>query len=217
MFVTFEGLDLSGKSTQAECLHRRLQRMQQLGQGTPGGVIHLREPGGTAISERLRTLLLDRSQLAIDDRTELMLFSASRAQLVAEVIRPALASGAIVICDRFFDSTTAYQGYGRGLDCEEVRRVNEVATGGLTPDYTVLVDITIEEMGRRAAAAGQVADRMEASGVAFYERVRRGYHALAADHPERFIVIDGMRAVETVEEDIWRALARRLPVSEAQT
>jgi dTMP kinase len=217
MFVTFEGLDLSGKSTQAERLVARLRRMEELGHRIPGGVVGLREPGGTALSERLRTLLLDRNQLAIDDRAELMLFSASRAQLVAEIIRPALASGAIVICDRFYDSTTAYQGHGRGLDLEEVERVNRVATGGLTPHCTILVDITVEEMGLRAASAGQVADRMEASGVAFYERVRRGYHALAAVHPERFVVIDGMRGVEEVEKEIWRALARRLSISEVLT
>jgi len=217
MFVTFEGLDLSGKSTQAERLVARLRRMHRAGHGPPGSVVYLREPGGTALSERLRSLLLERSRLAIDDRAELMLFSASRAQLVVEVIRPALGAGAIVVCDRFVDSTTAYQGYGRGLDLEEVDRVNAVATGGLSPGCTILVDITVEEMSLRAAATGLPADRMEASGIAFYERVRRGYHALAASHRERFIVIDGMRAVETVEEDIWRALARRLPVSEALT
>jgi dTMP kinase len=215
MFVTFEGLDLSGKSTQADRLVARLRRLHEAGQGKPGGVVHLREPGGTALSERLRHLLLDRNQLAIAERTELMLFSASRAQLVAEVIRPALAAKAIVICDRFYDSTTAYQGYGRGLDLDEVQWVNRVATGGLTPDCTVLVEISVQEMHARRASGGQEADRMEGSGAEFYERVRRGYRALAGAEPERFVTVDGMRPVEIVEEDIWRALSRRLQVSEA--
>jgi len=216
MFVTFEGLDLSGKSTQAERLLARLRGMQRAAQVFPGGVVALREPGGTALSERIRPLLLERSQLRIDERAELMLFSASRAQLVAEVIRPALERGAVVVCDRFYDSTTAYQGYGRGLDLEEVQRVNRAATGGLRPDCTVLVDITVEEMHRRARIAGKDPDRMEAAGVAFYERVRRGYRTLASLEEERFLVIDGMREVTQVENDIWRVLARRLSVMEAQ-
>jgi dTMP kinase len=216
MFVTFEGLDLSGKSTQAERLLARLRGMHRTVEVFPGGVVALREPGGTALSERVRPLLLERSQLRIDERAELMLFSASRAQLVAEVIRPALARGAVVVCDRFYDSTTAYQGYGRGLDLEEVQRVNRAATGGLRPDCTVLVDITVEEMGRRARSAGKAPDRMEAAGAAFYERVRRGYLTLAALEEERFLVIDGMREVRQVEDEIWRVLARRMSVLEAQ-
>ena len=204
MFLTFEGVDCSGKTTQAAILVEALRARR-------GSIVHfIREPGGTAISERLREILLDRSNLELSELTELFLFSASRAQLVAEIIRPALGRGEIVVCDRFYDSTSAYQGYGRGLDLDAVRRINAVATAGTDPDLTVLVDITVEEIEARKRASGGVPDRMEKSGRAFFERVRKGYLAIAREQPGRFVVIDGMRNVNDIARDIRRAVDERL-------
>lgn len=196
MFITFEGLDFCGKSTQVTEFINRLQQEETV------EVLRLREPGGTKIAERIRGLLLDRDHLEMHPLTELLLFSASRSQLVHEVIRPALTRGAVVVCDRFYDSTTAYQGYGRGLDLEAIRRITDVATGGLTPDQTFFVDIEVEEIERRKLGAGVPADRMESSGKQFYERVRDGYRALAASEP-RFAMINGMNDVGSVARAIW--------------
>ncbi len=203
MFLTFEGVDCSGKTTQAAILVDALR-------AAGGTRVHvIREPGGTAISERLREILLDRSNLELSDLTELFLFSASRAQLVRDIILPALGRGEIVVCDRFYDSTTAYQGYGRGLDLEAVRMINSVATGGTDPDLTVLVDISVGEIQARKAASGKGTDRMESAGREFYERVRGGYLAIARGNPERFVVIDGMRSVEDIARDVRRAVEER--------
>ncbi|MGA9116130.1 MAG: dTMP kinase [Bacteroidota bacterium] len=200
MFITFEGLDFSGKTTQATLLVRRL--------ASDGRVVHfLREPGGTPISERIRDLLLDGRYPEMGDVTELLLFSAGRSQLVREVIGPALARGEDVVCDRYADSTTAYQGYGRGLDSAAVRAVNALATGGIRPDLTIFVDIPVEEIAPRKAAAGQPFDRMESSGREFYERVRAGYAALVREEPGRIRRVDGMHAVEEVHERIMAILA----------
>jgi dTMP kinase len=208
MFITFEGLDFSGKTTQAERLVSTLKDRPLPGVGTVRPVCFVREPGGTRISERLRTILLDRKNLDLDDIAELMLFSASRAQLVAEVIRPALRRGEIVIGDRFYDSTTAYQGYGRGLNLKSVHQINAIAASGLVPDLTIVVDIPLEEIVRRKALAGLSFDRMESSGRGFYERVRNGYLDLVRLEPRRFACVDGTAEIPTVEEEIWSALAR---------
>lgn len=197
MFITFEGLDFSGKSTQARLLLEKLKRNNRT-------VHFLREPGGTAISEAIRTVLLDTKHLDMTDAAEILLFSASRAQLVTQVIRPALQHGDVVICDRYCDSTTAYQGYGRGLDLEAVLLINRFATGGTMPDMTFLVTIPIEEIERRKIAAGLAFDRMESSGREFYERVAKGYHALARNEPERWHVIDGMKEIQEIEQEIWQ-------------
>jgi len=203
MFLTFEGLDASGKTTQAQMLVEALR-------ARGAAPVHfIREPGGTGISERLREILLDRRTLDLSDLAELFLFSASRAQLVREVIAPALARGETVVCDRFYDSTTAYQGYGRGLDLRAIAVVNDLAASGSVPDLTVLVDITVDEVMRRKRAAGGAADRMEEGGREFFERVRRGYLAIAREHPERVQVVDGMRSVEQVAADIRRAVGER--------
>ena len=203
MFLTFEGVDCSGKTTQAAILVDALR-------GSSGTPVHfIREPGGTAISERLREILLDRSNLELSELTELFLFSASRAQLVAQVIVPALDRGETVVCDRFYDSTTAYQGYGRGLDLDAVRRVNAVAAAGAEPDLTVLVDIPVGEIEARKRTSGGASDRMENAGKEFYERVRRGYLAIARAHPERFMDIDGMRGVNDIAREIRRAVEER--------
>jgi len=207
MFITFEGIDLSGKSTQAQLLAGRL-REQRSSTGALPVVRLIREPGGTPISERLREILLDRKNTEMNPWAELFLFSAARAQLVSEVIRPALARGEIVVCDRFYDSSTAYQGHGRGLDLETVRRINRAATGGTDPELTIVVDIPVEEIARRRSAAGLGTDRMESAGREFYERVRKGYAEIMNREPHRVVTVDGSRSVQQVGEDVWRVATR---------
>lgn len=203
MFLTFEGVDSSGKTTQA-------QRVADARRVATGRVVHfLREPGGTPISERLRDILLDRTNLDLTESAELLLFSASRAQLVRRVILPALHRGEIVVCDRYADSTTAYQGYGRGLDLRAVQEINRFATGGVNPDLTIVVDITVEEIERRKLASGAGFDRMESAGKDFYERVRRGYLAIAAADADRCVVVDGMRNVDEIARDVGRIVQER--------
>jgi dTMP kinase len=203
MFITFEGLDFSGKTTQAQLLIASLRRSGH-------SVLFLREPGGTRISERVREILLDRGHREMADATELLLFSASRAQLVHEVIRPALSRGEIVVCDRYDDSTTAYQGYGRGFDLEAIRHINRIATGGLAPDLTLFVDIEVDEIQRRKSAAGLSFDRMESSGRLFYERVRRGFQELAAAERGRVVTLNGMAPVGQVAQEVAAIVGRHL-------
>ncbi len=209
MFISFEGLDLSGKTTQAQLLVKRLRRQPKGEVFSALPVRLIREPGGTKISERLRDILLDKKNLEMSDMTELMLFAASRAQLVAEVILPALHRGEIVICDRYYDSTTVYQGYGRGLNLDDIRRINTIATAGTEPDLTVLIDVTVSEVEHRMIAAGISPDRMESAGKGFYERVRSGYQELAKLEPERFVCVNGMASVEEVEREVWGAVLQR--------
>jgi dTMP kinase len=205
MFITFEGLDFSGKSTQATILVEKLQRQHP--------VIHfLREPGGTKISERIRSILLDKKNLEMTEAAELLLFSAARAQLVKEVIVPALERREIVVCDRYYDSTTAYQGYGRGIDLEAVKGINRLATGGRDPDITFFVDIPVDEIERRKKKAGMSFDRMESSGKEFYERVRHGYREIVLSESHRCITIDGTLAVEEIARVIWRHVEKKLTV-----
>jgi len=203
MFITFEGIDYSGKSTQANLLVERLQK-----QGRE--VVFLREPGGTAISEKIREILLDKQHLELNQIAELFLFSAARTQLVSEVIQPVLKSGKIVICDRFYDSTTAYQGYGRGIDLKDVDAINRIASCGTTPDITFFIDIEIEEIYRRQKAAGISADRMESSGKDFFERVRKGYLQLADKESERFYVVDGKLSVDKIHKEIWDIVQKKI-------
>lgn len=200
MLLTFEGIDFCGKSTQARLLVERL--------GNDRKVQFIREPGGTRISERLREILLDTRHHELRDITELFLFSASRAQVVAEVIRPALDRGEFVVCDRFFDSTTAYQGFGRGINRDAIAAINALATGGTVPGLTVIIDIPVEEIERRKQGAGLQFDRMETSGLQFYERVRAGYREMSRSS-ERFIMIDGTRPVQDIHQEIWRTLVLR--------
>lgn len=203
MFLTFEGVDSSGKTTQARMVAEMMR-------ADTGGVVHfIREPGGTPISERLRDILLDKKNLELSETAELLLFSASRAQLVRQCILPALRRGETVVCDRYADSTTAYQGYGRGLDLTAVSQINRFATAGVDPDLTILVDITVEEIERRKHAAGSASDRMESAGKEFYERVRSGYLAIAADHGDRCVVVNGMRSVEEIARDIAAIVRER--------
>ena len=183
MFITFEGIEGSGKSTQLRRLAERI----------PGAVI-TKEPGGTPLAERIRGILLDSSS-QLDPIAELFLFAASRRQNVIEIIKPALARGAVVLCDRFTDSTLAYQGFGRLINLDQLRTLNAWATDSLTPDLTLLFDLP-EEVGltrarSRNARAVQDEGRFEAEDLRFHRRVREGYRALAAAEPERFAVIDG--------------------------
>jgi dTMP kinase len=204
MFISFEGLDGSGKTTQAALLVDRLRNQNYI-------VEFFREPGGTEISERIREILLDKKNLGMSQITELFLFSSARAQLVNQVIKPALLDGKIVICDRYVDSTTAYQGYGRGLRLGAVKTINAVATFGLLPEITFLIDVPIDEIIERRHKSGVAIDRMESSGREFYEKVRQGYLELAKEEPKRVQLIDGSLPVEIVQDEIWKTLSVRLP------
>ncbi len=196
MFITFEGLDLSGKSTQAVRFVRNLS--------SSGYAAELvRDPGGTDLGEKIRTILLDNSHHTMNERTELFLFSASRAQLVHELIKPALDAGRTVVCDRFYDSTTAYQGGGRGISFDEIRVINACATGGIQPALTFLLDVPIDEIEKRRRERGGK-DRMEAGNREFFERVRQAYLDIAHGEP-RFRVLDGRLSVEELERQIWES------------
>ena len=195
-FITLEGPEGAGKTVLARRLAEALT--------TRGHRVRLtREPGGTDLGERVRALLLERSSgdLAIEPRADALLFNAARAQLVAEVVRPALAAGELVLCARFADSTLAYQGYGAGLPIEELRSIASVATGGLTPDVTVLLDVDPEIGLRRKAPAAR--NRFEASfDLDFHRRVRAGFLELAAQEPDRWRVVDSTRHVDRVFDDV---------------
>lgn len=201
MFITFEGLDFSGKSTQIGLLADRLSR-----EGFDVKVI--RDPGGTEIGEKVRSILLDKGSLRMADLTELFLFSASRSQLVHELILPALERGTMVVCDRFYDSTTAYQGWGRGLPLDVIRTVNHIAATGLVPDITFFMDIPVHQVEERMRKQESRADRMESSGQGFYERVRKGYLQLAAEE-KRFEVVDGLLPVDAVHAMIWERVQKQ--------
>lgn len=202
MLITFEGLDYSGKSTQILRLSDRLTRSGYR-------VLTVREPGGTPIGERIRSILLDKTLTAMTDTAELFLFSASRAQLVEEVIRPALERGEVVLCDRFYDSTSAYQGWGRGLPPDAVRAINTLATGRLEPALTIVIDVPLAVLEARAAAAGAGKDRMESNGRAFYDRVRGGYLSMAATE-RRFVIVQGDRPEDELGEEIWELVRQRI-------
>ena len=199
VFITFEGVEGCGKSTQARLFAERL---------TAAGVVvrTLREPGGTQVGEAIREILLDPANVLLDPRAELLLYEASRAQLVAEVIKPALAAGEVVVCDRFYDSTTAYQGYARGIALDEIGRINEAATGGLVPDLTIVVDIDPATGLERACRASEGADRLEAEELAFHERVREGFLAIARAEPDRMLVVSGEGTAQQVAERIEHAV-----------
>lgn len=208
-FITFEGNEGCGKSTQVELL---AQRLRALGHR----VRTLREPGGTPIGEEIRhTLKHSKNNHAMTAEAELLLMNASRAQLVREIIRPALADGEIVLCDRFYDSTTAYQGYGRQLDLEMVKRVIDVAVGETRPNLTLLLTVPqeISELRRavRQSTLPFMRDRMEEADRKFFERVVQGYEAIAAAEPKRFRVLDGSASVEIVCEKIWEVVHPVLP------
>ncbi|MEQ1832691.1 MAG: dTMP kinase [Candidatus Eisenbacteria bacterium] len=202
LFVTLEGGEGSGKSTQVTRLVARLRS---------SGLDPLvtREPGGTPLAERIRELLLDPA-LAPGPLTEALLMEASRAELVSTSIRPALAAGRVVLCDRYGDSTLAYQGAGRGLDAALLAGWNRAATGGLVPDVTLLFDVSPELGLQRRAAAPGTANRLDLESEAFHRRVRERYLELARQEPQRFVVLDAAQSPDTLETQVWATLAPRL-------
>ena len=202
VFISLEGIDGSGKSTQARMLVEYLTDMAV-------EVVSVREPGSTVLAEKVRAILLQ-PESEICGRAELMLYEAARAQLTNEVIRPALSRGAIVVADRFGDSSVAYQGYGRELGADVVRMANEVATDGVLPDLTFVVDVPVEVAHLRR---GNEPDRIEQESSRFHERVREGFLAIANEEHSRVVVVDGTRSVDRVFEDICGVVLARLTLT----
>lgn len=200
MFITFEGIDGSGKSTQINLLEDYLKE-----EGFE--VVVLREPGGTELSEAIRELLLN-SNFEINSITELMLFEAARSELVDNIIKPALESGKIVICDRFFDSTTAYQGYGRGLDLSTIDLFNELATRNIKPDITFLMDISLEKAQSRTGQ--KQLDKIESSGGDFFQKVYLGFKKIAQKEEKRFVEIDASGTIRDTHIKIIEIIEKRL-------
>lgn len=201
-FITFEGPDGAGKTTQMRMLGKRLEAMGR-------EIVYTREPGGTRISEEIRRILLDPTYKEMVDRTEALLYAAARAQHVEELIRPALVSGKIVLCDRFTDSTVAYQGYGRGIDISFLHELNTMAVAGETPDLTIILDLDPAEglnriSQKRAVALGKGKDRIEQEDIDFHQKVRTGFHRLAAADPGRCKMISASTDRDALSETIWR-------------
>lgn len=210
-FITFEGGEGSGKTTQLKALLAHVRALH-------GDAIQTRDPGGTAIGNQVRELLLNGDNIRMSPLAELFLYEASRAQLVQEVIRPALAAGRIVLCDRFTDSTVAYQGYGRGLDLDLVERLNAVAADGLRPDLTFLLDLDpvvgLARATERLAQPRQRRDRLEDEVLEFHQRVQAGYRALAAREPERVVILDATQGILEIGARIRRHVESRLGAEE---
>lgn len=190
LFITVEGIDGCGKSTQATLIAHALEAAGH-------DVLRLREPGGAAISEKIRAILLDPANAEMGDVCELLLYEAARAQLVYQVIMPALAAGKMVICDRFYDSTTAYQAFADGLDRDVVFQANELAVDGCRPNLTFVFDLPVEMALRRRSGRG-AEDRLELKGLEFQQRVAAGFRAVAADEPDRVKLIDAGRSIAEV-------------------
>ena len=205
-FITIEGGEGVGKSTQARLLAERLRE-------TGLTVIEVREPGGTPTGGRIREILLDPAVTMIA-RTELFLYEAARAELTATVIVPALSRGEVVVCDRFFDSSTAYQGYGRGINADIVRTLNLAATAGVCPDLTVLLQLETGEALRRATTGG--ADRIEAESLEFHRAVIEGFAVLAAEEPARIVPVDASGSVEAVAGRVWNIVTTH-PAGESES
>jgi dTMP kinase len=205
IFITFEGPEGSGKTTQIGLLATHLRARGH-------DVLTTREPGGTRIGDQIRAVLHDIANVEMVPEAEILLYSASRAQLVGQVIRPALAQGTIVLSDRYADSTTAYQGYGRGLDLDMLRRITEFATAGLTPHLTIYLDCPVEEgldRKRRASALEEGEwNRLDRETVEFHRRVRQGYLALAADEPDRWLLLDAGHSVQGLQGEIQKAVEK---------
>jgi dTMP kinase len=206
LFITFEGVEGSGKTTQIAAAVDHLRRRGR-------EVVATREPGGTQVADRIRAILLDRDTAGLDPVAELLLLLAARAQHVAEAVRPALAAGKVVVCDRFADATVAYQGYGRGLDLARIAEINAWATGGLVPDLTVLLDLPVEEglarARRRVGEAGGAEGRFEDEAIAFHRRVREGYLALASAQPARIERVDASGTPDEVAARVRAVLQER--------
>jgi dTMP kinase len=192
LLISLEGIDGCGKSTQAELIMKRLKN-----EGLPP--VFIREPGGTPVGEDIRRVILD-NHYSLSLGAELLLYMAARSELTKQVIIPALVSGKIVLCDRFTDSTLAYQGYGGGADLKEIRILNRIATRGITPALTFIFDLSVEDaINRRKMKA----DRMESKDISFHRRVRSGYLQLACADKQRFVVIDALGTIEAIAEIVW--------------
>ncbi|MFC2051843.1 dTMP kinase [Chloroflexota bacterium] len=201
LFITFEGGEGSGKTVQARVLFKRLSQL-----AVPALLTN--EPGGTSLGSKIARYLKWHQDTGMLPLTELLLFNASRAQLIEEVIQPGLKNGKVIICDRYTDSTIAYQSYGRGLDLAMVRAINNAATRGLTPALTVLLDIAVEEGLTRKGDRKR--DRFEQEDMNFHRKVREGYLRLAASEPERWLVVDATQSREKVKDVIWQRVSRLL-------
>jgi dTMP kinase len=202
-FISFEGIDFSGKSTQISLLKKFLEENQYT-------VYFLREPGDTKISEKIRQILLDKKNQDMNEWAEIFLYSAARVQLVSERIIPLIKEGQIVIADRYVDSTTAYQGYGRQLDLEIVDKINQAATFGLLPGITFYLELTPEELFKRMDLSGRSADRLETAGIEFFNRVFNGYKKIAQSNPQRFCVIDAKQSIESIHKQIIEEVSKRI-------
>ncbi len=203
MFITFEGPEGSGKTTQIKLLSLFLQN-----QGYE--IVATREPGGTSIGDQIRATLHAIDNNEMQPVTEVLLYSASRAQLVRELVQPALQAGKIVLCDRYADSTIAYQGYGRGLSLPDLHTLTKIATGGLQPDLTLFLDIDVEQGLARRVSGGDEMNRLDLETVAFHQRVRDGYHQLAAQQPTRWCVVNADQSATAVQSDLREIVMARL-------
>ncbi len=199
LFVTFEGIDGCGKTTQLDRAHDHLISLGYT-------VTKLREPGSTPVSEKIRDILLSNDS-SLTDTTELLLYEAARSEITEREIRPLLEAGQIVLCDRFYDSTTAYQGYGRQLDIAMIKQLHKVAVGEITPDLTMVFDVDLDTAFSRR---GNEPDRLESQSRAFFERVRRGFLQIAAEESDRVRVIDALGSVDEIFADVKRLLAQRM-------
>ncbi len=207
MFITLEGPEGSGKSTQMADLAAHLESLGHQ-------VLATREPGGTPIGDKVRGVLLDRENTAMHPRTEILLFQASRAQLVEEVIQPALQAGVVVLCDRYADSTLAYQGYGYENDLDQLKAIVNFATRGLKPDLTLLLDLQVEQGLERKARGGPL-NRLDAYHLAFHRRIRQGYHQLAREEPDRWVLVDASQPPARVQGALRRIVSERLGARQA--
>jgi dTMP kinase len=198
--ITFEGIDGSGKSTQIQLLEAEFEKL---------GISYktFREPGGTKLSEKIRTILLDEENIELYSNAESLLFAAARAQLTAEQIKPAITKGEFVICDRFTDSTIAYQGYGRGLNINNLELINTIATDGLIPDITFILDIDPQKATERLKRVNP--DRMEAAGIDFFKKIRQGYCQIREQNQSRCIVINGEKPQKDISKEIHHIIMKR--------
>ncbi len=210
IFITFEGIEGSGKSTQ-------IRKLREFLQGSGHAVISTREPGGTPLADRIRELLLSHHSEKVAEKSEIFLYLASRSQHIASVVKPALYQGITVLCDRFFDATVAYQGYGRGLDIDFLHKLNRYATEGISPDLTILLDIPAETGIKRISENPErTLDRLESESLAFHERVRRGYLQIASSESERFMILDGTSSEETISLRIRDEVIRRFKLAKGK-
>ncbi|MCF7885390.1 MAG: dTMP kinase [Candidatus Marinimicrobia bacterium] len=201
LFITFEGIDGCGKTTQIDILTKRLQKKNLK-------YTLVREPGGTKIGEKIRKILLDNDNINMEHKTELLLYSASRYQLCKQKLLPELDAGKIVICDRFYDSTTAYQGYGRGLDIDFINSLNKFATDELVPDLTFFLDISLNEREKRIG--NNKLDRLESEQNNFHQKVREGFLKINKKNRNRFVKLNGKDGIEIISKKIWNNIERKI-------